>query len=347
MQQDRFLLLLSRKFAGESTARESVELEQLMRQQPDLRALATQFPQHRMVNSESDNDEAEAAFAAHAVKMQLSGRMDASSPHRIIQAGQPVQVSGWNRKLGALLACSLVMLALAIMYIDKQKKHPAVANNEVTTRNGATSTLQLPDGTRVWLNADSKLVYPETFVGQQREVTLSGEAYFDVSSNNLHPFVIHTEKLNIQVLGTAFNVKSYPQDDIVEATLVRGKIAVSQKDLPAEKVILTPNQKLTFNKADILPRLQVSNLQPTDGSLMAETAWVQHKMVFNNTSLASIAQILERRFNVQFVFDNESVKSYTYTGSYENEDLDEILKVLQLCRKFSYTKSGNEIRIGR
>src|SRR5439155_8152 len=109
----------------------------------------------------------------------------------------------------------------------------------------------LPDGTQVWLNAESRITYSNTFNKSLREVNLEGEAYFDVTHDAAHPFIVHTSSIAIKVLGTAFTVKSYASDKTIEATLLRGSIEVVKNNDPsAPKVILRPHEKLVFNKEE-------------------------------------------------------------------------------------------------
>ena len=108
----------------------------------------------------------------------------------------------------------------------------------------------LPDGSTVWLNAGSRLTYDSLYGTTLREVTLSGEAYFDVVKNPKKPFIIHTGKINIRVLGTVFNVKSYPEEQTIETSLIKGSIEVSFPSQPSKKIILKPNQKLIIDKTE-------------------------------------------------------------------------------------------------
>src|SRR5690606_31670859 len=115
---------------------------------------------------------------------------------------------------------------------------------EIVAERGVRKQLVLPDGTKVWLNADSRLVYDGLLEGDTREVRLEGEAYFDVTRNVNRPFIITTDKISIRVLGTTFNVKAYPDDARTEATLISGEIELSVNDRPREKILMQPNEKV-------------------------------------------------------------------------------------------------------
>ena len=130
-------------------------------------------------------------------------------------------------------------------------------------RQGSRTHLTLPDGTMVWLNAGSRLSYGKNYNTATREVNLTGEAFFDVAHNTQKPFLIHTARIDVQVLGTSFNVKSYPTDRTTEATLIRGSIEVSIKDRPSEKIILRPDEKLVVaNDDELLHRLNPEQILP-------------------------------------------------------------------------------------
>jgi transmembrane sensor len=166
----------------------------------------------------------------------------------------------------------------------------------------------LPDGTSVTLNSESTLRYPAAFTGQTREVTLTGEAFFDVIKDHEHPFIIHTDKMNVKVLGTAFDVKSYPNDAVSETTLIRGAIEVTLKDRPSDRIILKPKEKLivtndaaTIKKTqgkgavnDTTPAAQyvltsLSYIRQND-STVSETSWINNRFAFDDDNFATLAK---------------------------------------------------------
>ena len=150
----------------------------------------------------------------------------------------------------ALLVCCIVVYRYRSSVSSRNDKLAAEKTigsgdkSEISTRYGSRTKLLLPDSTQVWLNSGSKLSYNKTYGNGTREVTLSGEAYFDVVKNPAHPFIIHTVNIDIKVLGTAFNVKSFPGEKNTETSLIRGSIEVTFKNRPSEKIILKPNEKL-------------------------------------------------------------------------------------------------------
>lgn len=254
---------------------------------------------------------------------------------------------------------AMLLVAAGIFYLfnSRSAQTGQPANNEVATKKGSTSYVKLPDGTQVWLNTDSKLTYAGDFTGAMREVMLTGEAYFDVVKDSSRPFIIHTDKINIRVLGTAFNVKNYAADDMVETALIHGRIEVTFNDRPSEKIILKPNEKLVVRKDQasmkIVPGIQagpkvtLNNISLAHDSLVVETAWMQNKLAFTDESLLNISRMLERRFDVTFSFKNEEVKTYSYTGVYTNESLEKILELLSVSQKFTYSIKTQQVVIDK
>jgi transmembrane sensor len=227
-----------------------------------------------------------------------------------------------------------------------------VLPSEISTNYGTRTTQVLPDGSRVWLNAGSKLVFGKNFGENLREVTLTGEAFFDVAKNPDIPFVIHTNTLDIRVLGTQFNVKSYPTDKTTETSLIRGSVEVVVKKRPNEKYVLKPNEKLVVlndqestqhwgNGADRLPvkenLIAIKNLTYQQGDTSdIESAWVRNKLSVKDMPFSEMAKIMERWYDVRFEFRNKKLEEVWITGSFDNETLSQALEALQFSFAFNY-----------
>ena len=343
---ESFWQLLSRRMAGEASIQELDELDLLIRHNPSLENFVRAFEKQTVSKGST---EAEAALAAQLVKMELSGRLQSQNKHagrRYIS--KPVYITG------AVLAAGLLLFLSFKSLTEGRNKAPtdiATGKNNIFTKKGAASRITLPDSTEVWLNGNSKLVYAENFGITTREVTLSGEGFFNVAKNPDKPFIIYTDKVRLKVLGTSFNVKSYPDDEMVKTSLIHGQVEVTLKDRPAEKIILSPNEKLVVRKNQIVqnktgpPKLEINNMVFLKDSILEETAWVQNKLVFTDESFSEIAKQLERRFDVSLRFANEEARTFTYTGIFENETIDKILELMSLSRHFSYTIQGKTILI--
>lgn len=199
--------------------------------------------------------------------------------------------------------------------------------------------VRLPDGTQVTLNHYSTLTYPEKFKAEVRKVELSGEAYFEVSKDKKHPFIVETAPVNVEVLGTHFNVEAYPNDPDVITTLLEGSVAVSNKQ-NTYRVILKPNESAIYNKVK--------------GSLVCEAidnaaddiAWREGKLIFNDLPLQEIARQLSNTFGVNITVSSKTLQDYRLTARFTNgEGLTEILDLLQTAGHFKYTYSQNKKQI--
>lgn len=219
-------------------------------------------------------------------------------------------------------------------------------------KNGVKS-VELADGSKVMLNAGSVIKLAEDFNTSTREMYLEGEAYFEVAHDAAKPFIIHTSSMDVKVLGTVFNVRAYPADKESEASLISGSVEVTiQRD--KRKIILEPNQKITLLNDDdeelqgaasspVKASYQVKALAQTPSAPPEELLWTKGLLVFNDKRFEDIAHALNHWYNVQVVFAGEDVKSYRYSGTFENKSIDEVLAALQLSRHFNYTKEGDNI----
>jgi ferric-dicitrate binding protein FerR (iron transport regulator) len=240
--------------------------------------------------------------------------------------------------------------------------------SEVVTRNGSRTNLYLPDGTRVWLNAGSRITYNKDIGAAgnnpaNREVNLIGEAFFDVAHNPGQPFIIHTKRIDITVLGTSFNVKSYPSDKTTETILIHGSIEVAIRNKVNKKIILQPNEKLVVDNEDstFLQR-HVSNRpaillaqhppliiqKPTYEHMtgaMVETSWVNERLIFQEETFGELAKQMERWYGVTITFSKPELQMLQFTGSFRQETIQQALHALTLTAAFNYTILGTQINI--
>ena len=195
---------------------------------------------------------------------------------------------------------------------------------------GQRAELILPDSTRVWLNAHSKLIYPVSFGKGNRQVELNGEAYFDVVHNEKQPFIVKTRQMDIQVLGTEFNVTSYSSD--FEVSLLRGCIELSSPSLSSTyKVKEKEHVKLKDNK------LIVNNITDYD-----YFRWKEGLICFNNESVSKIIEKLKLYYDIDIETHNKKFLNSRYSGKFRTKDgIEQVLKVLQIEHKFSYTKNND------
>lgn len=361
MQKDRLWHLVTKKLAGEATAQELFELEELLRQHPEMH-YAIQHIQDLWKLQSLEAPESGDAFHKHLDRMRNKG-ITLSNHATEQERPQPSKYSAIKKYFVAGLAVAATVTAI-IFFVNRtpaQGEKPGLANNfnEISTRNGSRTRISLPDGSTVWLNAGSKLVYDKNFDSKLREVSLTGEGYFDVVKNPDKPFIIHAGKVDIKVLGTLFNVKSYPGEKSTEASLIRGSIEVMIKDRPREKIILKPNEKIIVSNEQAPestpgikparlnePIVAISHLnyEPTDSTII-ETSWVENKLIFQNETFRDLAAKMERWFGVTMKFDNEEVQQLRFRGSFTHETIHQALAALKITGGFNYKINDNNILI--
>lgn len=206
--------------------------------------------------------------------------------------------------------------------------------NTLSVPRGGEYRLVLADGTKVWMNAESSLRYPESF-GDKREVTLSGEAYFEVAKDTARPFIVLVGDNSIEVLGTHFNVSSYEKDRIY-TTLAEGKVKVCHN---GQSVILHPNQQ-----AIIRPEVSEIGVREVDASLY--TSWIKGRFEFRNTELGDIAAQLSRWYDVEIRFTDESLRHKRFAGVvYKDEELGFSIDIIERVANVLFVRKDNVIYI--
>lgn len=233
------------------------------------------------------------------------------------------------------LAAATVALLIAMsgwlhMALESDPAFVVTANN-----SGIVQEVPLPDGTIIQLNNRSKLIYPEQFTGDLREVFLEGEAYFDVAHNKKKPFVVSTGELKIRVLGTKFTVNAISMNSQITTTLLEGSVDVSDNNMHK---LMKPNQQLTY---DVNTR-KMSLVDLVNAE--KEVRWTKNLWVLSDTPLLTICQRLEQQFGVKFIVVNDELIEKSFTGEFQtSEPLDSILKTMQITTSFKYERKGDNI----
>lgn len=246
--------------------------------------------------------------------------------------------------IAAKIAASiLLLLALGagLLYYAGNKKWGLVAASTITieSRNGGATNLKLPDSSLVILRSGGSFAYPASFSAGKREVKLNGgEAYFEVAKNEKAPFMVTTDGLTIEVLGTKFNVKDDDGSGSIETALVEGAVRVTTHAAKPESIVLQPNEKAVYNKTN--GKLSISK---TD--MESEIAWIQGTLVFRSTKFSDVIKKIGQQFNVVINIEGNRYNNDTFTGTLEGENIAAVLSALQLHYHFSYTRSGGMITI--
>jgi ferric-dicitrate binding protein FerR (iron transport regulator) len=263
-----------------------------------------------------------------------------------------------GRKLRRWMRYAAVgILALSAGYTAYHLGHrstqtPADQTFEIVVPRGGRSSVILPDGSSIWMNSGSFLRYSNRFDQETREVYLEGEALFEVEKGDL-PFIVHTTHLDIFVHGTTFNVKSYPAENQVEATLIEGEIRVETRGT-RETATIKPNQKIRYHKdlniSEIISTEKNKTVPPKDEVMLAKNlviynnvdveetvSWQSGTLIINNETLESLVQKLERKWDVTFVFENEDLKSQSYSGTIPDFPIEQVLNAIALTSPVEYT----------
>ena len=194
----------------------------------------------------------------------------------------------------------------------------APAINTVITPVGGEYRLTLADGTRVWLNAASRLRFPSVFTGEQREVQVEGEAYFEVAKDSRHPFLVRSGDVVVKVLGTSFNVRAYP-DEAYRATLVEGSVAVDHR---GQETRIVPGQQWSLVNGSV---------QVREVNLQAIASWRTGNFAFEDVPLPELFKELERWYEIRVSMSGESVQNLKFTGIFPRYgDLDRVLEIIEL-----------------
>jgi ferric-dicitrate binding protein FerR (iron transport regulator) len=276
--------------------------------------------------------------------------------------------------LNRLKYASIFIVAFAMSwFLNNQFKRQSgsgqekyTGNHEVTVSLGSKSKIKLPDGSVVNLNSGSKLTYPAVFNDRNRHVFLEGEAYFEVNTDSLRPFYVNTSDITIKVTGTSFNVKSYPESNTIETTLVSGSLEISGRTLLrpdklslSKHLLLKPNQKAVYIKdmnrltLDDRKELKLETNTAKISKLALQdhvdtqplTAWKDNKLIFNNEKFEDLAVKLERWYDVKITIKARGLRKERFTGTFENETTEQVLNALMIAEPFEYTMDKNEIII--
>lgn len=361
MKEARIFILLGKKLSNEVTGDELAELEQLLQDkqvEPYLAELLQEIWQKKARLDDVELDEKWERTAA---------RFAAESDNDPVFSVYPRKAKAilLYRAMGVAAGLAVLVL-LTIWFFQSSPKQSFLAGTVPTGKdsitvalNGERKKIILPDSTEVHLNSGSRLVYSKNFGRNNREVWLSGEAFFAVTKDAAHPFLVNTNRMMVKVLGTVFNVKAYNTKEDIETTVLEGKVEVSLKEDAEKKVILLPNEKISLRNNSIEKtgghiagpatplNYEVQTVKPDikEAMMPEEAVWVKEKVVFTQEPLEIVALKMERWYNVHIHFNDEKMKNLLMTGDFDNVSLDEAMHVLQLMVGFDYEINGNDVFI--
>jgi len=242
-------------------------------------------------------------------------------------------------KYAAIIFFFLSFSFLSYYYISEENSKNEFCT--ISVPKGNKSEIVLPDGSKIWLNNNSRLTYPKKFNKSERNVELIGEGYFEVQRNTKIPFIVKTSDVSIKVLGTKFNISAYPNDKFIETTLISGKVTVQSNEDPEVVSTLNPGESMSFDK--------ISNhtaIAHVDTKFY--TYWMKGEFVFKDEKFETLAKRIERIYNVEIIFEDQTLKEKTYTGDFRVDD--NIYSILEIFKRstsvpIEYITDRNKITI--
>ena len=286
----------------------------------------------------SEDKKLEAGLLIEEIKTVDVDRAYHKVSSRIKAQSQTTRIISIITRIAAVL--TLPLLAFTVWSLFLQEKSKELAQNEITWHEiqspaGMRSHVVLPDGTDLWLNAESKIKYGIPFTRGNRHVELTGEAFLKVVKNENVPFIINAGAASVKVLGTQFNVKAYPEDELLEIALVEGSVEFTGTTAEGKKAAATliPNDFLAMNKTTGKYHLESKNLNK-------HISWVKNIIIFDETPMPEVAKTLERWYGVKVVVADAEINKYRFTTTFENESLFRVLELLELSSpaiKIKYT----------
>ena len=244
----------------------------------------------------------------------------------------------------AKIAASLLLFATIWYYFNTvapKSESPELALKTVHKYNlaGQKSKIYLPDGSEVWLNAESEITFPEKFSNEKREVVLEGEAFFNVIKNLNQPFIVKTGKVSTTVLGTSFNVKAFENEPTIYVALKNGRVKVELEDEAGkEAMFLEPGEALKYNKSNAM-----ALKEEFDQEMLL--AWKDGVIVFKDAGFDEIIKTLSRWYGVQFEIENRNNDTWSYSGSFDNAILENVLMSISFTKEFSYNINQKNVTI--
>ncbi|HAQ18680.1 MAG TPA: hypothetical protein DCR40_05510 [Prolixibacteraceae bacterium] len=261
--------------------------------------------------------------------------------HQLKQkASSPSFYQAFSR-VAAILIIPLLLLSVYFYFNPGNNSNQLASNTfrEIYTKPGTRTQIDLPDGTRVWLNDGTTFRYPEQFTGSQREVFVDGEAYFEVKSNPENPFVVNNPMMNTVVTGTHFNLNAYSADKYFEATLLEGKVSLQRNNQILE---MKPSEQVQFDSRN--EEVVRKTVDPQNSA-----AWIDGKLIFRDEKLGTAIKKLARWYNVEIILTDPEINNYLMTATFEDEKLDQSLRLIALALpvRFEFKKVTNPTEIQR
>ena len=285
---------------------------------------------------------------------QFKRRVEGSEETPVVKLAPATRLrAAFYNRFASIAVAVLAVITIGIYLFWKMQRTASSQHGtmQYVCKPGERKSFQFPDGTQVILNAGSEIYLNEQYAKSTREVFLKGEAFFEVQHNATVPFIVHTASMDVKALGTAFNVKSYNDENRTETILIRGLVEVTLKKDNNRKLLLHPDEKVTTippsATKNIREQAVVKPVRKTDNGEVAALAWVQNNLAFEDESFEDIAYQLNRWYNVNIQFESADIKQYHFTATFKKEKIGQVLEILRTSKNFNYRFEEQKILIYR
>ena len=288
-----------------------------------------------------------------------------AQPDNVLNGAHSIRWSGFFKVAAACILIGFAYLWYSSLQKSTLQQGPLIASYTTSyqTAKGEKKEIELLDGTRLILNSDSRLEVDDAFNANNRQVKLVGEAFFEVAKDKNKPFIVYTSDFDIHVLGTSFNVKSYPDELLSEAILVEGIIEMKSKGDHENSIIVKPNQKVTIYKQAVadkpqavvgkkqtysisLKEIALQGVAGKPASMQApDIAWKENRLALVDQDFLSLKRVLERWYDVEITIEGANIQDYRFTATFTKETIEQVLNALQKVQPFKYEKYGRKIMI--
>lgn len=323
--------LLHRMIAGSATEEENRQLMEWFRQCASKEEFFALFEQAWKDSSDEMPREVQ-----ERMYRRLSLNLDGKEKEKKVVPLHSRSV--WKLWPQVAAACIIIVLSLINYNLINKQKHMSTQNFMVSAEKGQRAFITLPDSTKVWLNSDTKISYPADYGMKERNVTLLGEAYFEVAQNPAKRFIVEAKGMQVEALGTAFNINAYRDDNKMIASLFSGSVRVSYEDHVA---ILKPHESI---KVDLLTR-NIS--QYKDDNMNDIALWRENEITFDGESLEEITRTMSRLYNTTIHIEDESLKKECYIGTIRNNSLENFIDIINLTTPVVYEYKGDTVLLKR
>ncbi len=295
------------------------------------------------INKQPENKQLLAKLAMLDHAQQTLQRVSRRDPRLALtklthQIKRRARVRLWKR-MSVAATILFGAIAVSVYFFPRQQPGKTIADVTMVTvdaKDHLRTPFSLPDGTTVYLNAGSQLIYFMPFAEDQRLVSIVGEAFFEVAADTKRPFLVRTadDQLTVRVLGTAFNINAYADQPVIRTTLVSGSV---QLEIPGaeEKIYLKPAQRAIFSPQDNKVRLETADVTQ-------ETEWRHNQLVFKNTPMDEVLRRVAQFYGVEFKVESPIIHTYTFTGSFEGKSLQQVLEYIKISSKIKYSITKNK-----